>query len=141
MQLFASVDKRGESDGVQWCFGVISTMSADPRVLQARGGARPLSGVLVERGHDEVFGGLADAAEVLLGEAEVQPADVDAGLLQTLVQERGDAAEQDVGQHPYAPHICRQGHRGALDELWSGKLRVPQEEMHVAVTRNLHCVA
>lgn len=85
MKLFASVYKRSESDGVQWRFGVIPTMSADPGVLQARGRARPFPWVLVKRGHDEVFGGLADPTEIVLWKAEVQPADVDAGLLQTFV--------------------------------------------------------
>lgn len=140
MQLFASVYKRSQSDGVQWRFGVIPTVSADPGVLQARGRARPFPGVLVQRGHNEVFGGLADPTEVLLRKAEVQPADVDAGLLQTLVQKRRHTAEHDVGQHPYAPNIRGQRDRGTLDELGGSKLRVPQEEMHVTVTGDLYSI-
>lgn len=140
MQLFASVYKRGESGGVQWRFGVIPAVSADPGVLQARGRAGPFPGVLVQRGHDEVFGGLADPAEVLLRKAEVQPADVDAGLLQTLVQKRGHAAEHDVGQHPCAPNVRGQGDRGTLDELRGGELGVAQEEMDVAVAGDLYSI-
>lgn len=109
-------------------------MSTDPWVLKTRGRAWPLPGILVERGHNEVFGCLAYIGEVLLRKAEVQPADVDAGLLQTLIQEWGDSTKHDVGQHPYTPHICREGHWSALDELWSSELGVTQEEMYVAVT-------
>ena len=38
-------------------------------------------------------------------EAEVQAANVEAGLLHTVVQEGGHAAEKHVGQHAHAPRV------------------------------------
>lgn len=72
----------------------------EPGLVQAgRGAGPPLRLALQQQAH-EVAGGLAHALEVVLREAEVQAADVQARLLQALVQEGGRAAQHHVGHHP-----------------------------------------
>lgn len=71
------------------------------------------------------------AAEVVLREAEVQAADVEAGLLDTLVQERGRTAEHHVRQHAQTPEVRRQSHGLTQHQLWGGELWAAQQRVDV----------
>lgn len=94
--MFPPVYKGDEARGVQTalCSGpAISWTRAQPSLLEAEPSWRPLPWVGPQEQADEVPGRLADALEVIPGEAEVQPADVQAGLFCTFVQEGGGAAQ------------------------------------------------
>ncbi|KAF3833684.1 hypothetical protein F7725_024888 [Dissostichus mawsoni] len=91
-----------------------------PGLLDAERGWRSPSRVGPQQQADEVPGPLADALEVVPGEAEVQPADVQAGLLGTLVG----------GQR----------HRISKDQLRGGELRAAQQGVDVEGAVELHRV-
>lgn len=112
-----------------------------PRLLEAEPGRRSLAGVEAEQQADEVPGPLADPLEVIPGEAEVQPADVQAGLLRALVQEGGGAAQQHVGHHAQAPQVGGQRHGLSQDQLWGGELRAAQQGVDVVGAVELHGVS
>lgn len=88
--VFSSVYEGDEARGVQTALRLRRTVihtGLQPRLLQTQSGGRPSAGLGPQEEADEIPGCLADAVEVVAGEAEVQPADVQAGLLGALVQE------------------------------------------------------
>lgn len=102
------VYKGDEAGGVQTALRsslVIGRPGLEPRLLEAECGRRPLAGVGPQEQTDEVPRCLADTLEVIPGEAEVQPADVQAGLLRALIEEGRGAAQQHVRHHAQAPHV------------------------------------
>lgn len=106
--MFPPVYEGDEAGGVQaaLCSGpAVSQAGLQPRVLKAEPGRRPPARVGPQKQAHEVPGRLADALEVIPGEAEVQPADVQAGLLGALVEEGGGAAQQHIGHHSQAPQV------------------------------------
>lgn len=145
VELLPAVDKCGQARAVQRDLGILSTVrspTTHPGVLQTGGGARPLPGVLLQQRGHKIPRRLAHVTEVIVWEAEVQAADIDAGFLRRFIQKRGNAAEHDVSQHAYAPHICRHRHRRPTDQLGRSKLWVSQQKVDVAaVNRELDSIA
>lgn len=141
--VFPPVYEGDEAGRVQAALGsrpVVVQTRLQPRLLQTEPGRRPPAGVGPQKQTDEVSGGLADALEVIPGEAEIQPADVKAGLLGTLVEEGGGAAQQHVGDNAQAPQVRGQRHRLSEDQLWGGKLRTAQQRVDVVGTVELDSV-
>ena len=127
MQLPATVYEGSQPARIQRGLGVVAAVGTNPGVLQAGRRSGPFARVLLKHGGYEVPCGLADSAEVLVREAEVQLANVHTGLLQALVKERGDSAQHDVSQHANAPHGGGQRHWCSLDQLRSRELWVAKE--------------
>lgn len=132
--MLAAFYEARQAGGVQRDLGVAAVVGLQPRVLQAGGRRGPPPEVFLEDHIDEISGGIAHAAEVLVGEAEVHPAHVDTRLFFALVQEGGDPTQHDVRQNPNAPDVGAQGHRDALDHFWGSKLGVAQQVVDVEVT-------
>lgn len=106
--MLPSIYKGDEAGGVQAALRsslAIGRSGLQPRLLEAECGRRPLAGVGPQEQTDEVPGRLAHTLEVIPGEAEVQPADVQAGLLRAFVEEGRGAAQQHVRHHAQAPHV------------------------------------
>lgn len=102
--VLAPVDEGDEPGRVNaLCAAIVPRLQ--PGVLQANGGRGPLGWAALQERAGEVLGCTADAPEVVLREAEVQPADVEAGLLQAFVQERRGSAKNDVADDPEAPDV------------------------------------
>lgn len=111
--VFASLDEGDESGGVQmwhvtagrWRLSVAEGFSVhrasrlEPGLLQAECRRGPSLRLALQQQAHKVFGGRAHALEVVLWEAEVQTTDVQACLLQTLIQEGRGTAQYDVGNH------------------------------------------
>lgn len=135
--VLAALYEARQAGRVQGDLGVAAVVGLQPGVLQARGRRGPPAEVFLQGHVDEVSGGVAHAAEVLVREAEVHPAHVDTGLLLTLVQEGGHPTEHDVRQNPDAPDVCAQGDGDALDHFRGGELGVPQQVVDVEVPRDL----
>lgn len=138
--MLPSVYEGDEAGGVQTalCSGLaIGRSGLQPRLLEAESGRRPLGRVGSQEQTDEVPGCLAHTLEVIPGEAEVQPADVQAGLLRAFVEEGGGAAQQHVRHHAQAPHVRGQRHRLSQDQLWGGELWAAQQRVSVVGTVEL----
>ena len=138
--MLPAVYEGDEAGGVQTALRsswVIGRSGLQPRLLEAERGRRPLARVASQEQADEVAGSLADALEVIPGEAEVQPADVQAGLLGAFIEEGGGAAQQHVGHHAQAPHVRGQRHRLPQDQLGGGKLRAAQQRVSVVGSAEL----
>lgn len=141
--MFPPVYEGDEAGGVQaaLCSGpALSRPGLQPRLLKAEPGWRPPAWVGPQEQADEIPSRLADALEVIPGEAEVEPADVQAGLLGALVKEGGGAAQQHVGHHAQAPQVRGQRHRLSKDQLWGGKLRAAQQRVTVVGTVELDSI-
>lgn len=134
------VDEGDEARGVQAGLRPAALPGPQPRLLQAEADRRPPAGLGAQQQADEVPRRLADAVEVVSGEAEVQPADVEAGLLRALVQEGGGAAQQHVGHHAHTPQVGGQRHRLAQNQLGRRKLRAAQQGVDVMSAVELHRV-
>lgn len=123
-----------EAGGVQTALRsrpAVGGSGLQPRLLEAESSRRPLARVGPQEQADEVPGRLADALEVIPGEAEVQPADVQARLLSAFIQEGRGAAQQHVRDHAQAPHVRGQPHRLSQDQLWGGELGAAQQSVSV----------
>lgn len=83
--MFPPVDEGDEAGRVQETLG--SGARLQPWFLEAEAGCGPLARVGPQQQADKVLGGPADTLEIVPGKAEVQSADVLAGLLGTFVQE------------------------------------------------------
>lgn len=132
--MLPSVDEGDEAGGVQTALrssSVIGRSGLQPRLLEAESGRGPLARVGSQEQADEVPGSLADTLEVIPGEAEVQPADVQAGLLCAFIEEGGGTAQQHVCHHAQAPHVRGQRHRLSQDQLGGGKLWAAQQRVSV----------
>lgn len=113
--VFPPLDEGDEPGGVQMCAVVtrrrrlrvihVAVPAADyasglePRVLQAEPSRGPSLQLALEQQADKVLGFCAHTLEVVLGETEVQPTDVQTRLLEAFVQEGRSAAEENVGHH------------------------------------------
>lgn len=137
--MFPPVDEGDEAGGVQEALR--SGARLQPRLLQAEPGGGPLARVGPQQQADEVLGRPADALEVIPGEAEVQPADVQTRLLGALVQEGRGAAQQHVRHHPQAPQVGGERHGLAEDQLRGSKLGAAQQRVAVVGAVELHGVA
>ncbi|TNN54899.1 Growth factor receptor-bound protein 10 [Liparis tanakae] len=136
------VDEGDEAGGVQAALGAaVRGVGLQPRLLEAEPGGGPPARVGPQQQADEVPGPLADALEVIPGEAEVQPADVQARLLGALVQEGGGAAQQHVGHHAQAPQVRGQRHGLLEDQLRRGELGAAQQRVDVVEAVELRRVA
>lgn len=141
--MFPPVDEGDEARRVQAALRPgppVSLAGLQPRFLEAEPSRRPPAGVGAEEQADEVPGPLADPLEVIPGEAEVQPADVQAGLLRAVVQEGGGAAQQHVGHHAKTPQVRGQRHGLSQDQLWGGELRATKQRVDVVGAVELHSV-
>lgn len=123
-----------QTGSVQGDLGVAAIVGLQPWVLQTGGCCGPPPEVFLQDHIDEISGSIAHAAEVFMGEAEVHPAHIDTCLLFALIQEGGDPTQHDIGKNPYAPDVCAQRDRNALDHFWGSKLRIPQQVVDVEVT-------
>lgn len=142
--MFPPVYEGDEAGRVQTAFcssPAISRASLQPRLLEAEPCWRPLAWVGPQKQADEVPGRLADTLEVIPGEAEVQPADVQAGLLCAFVKEGRGATQQHVRHHAQAPQVRGQRHRVSKDQLWGSKLRAAQQRVAVVGTVELDGIA
>lgn len=88
--VLAALYEARQAGGVQGDLGVAAIVGLQPWMLQAGGRRGPPPKVFLEDHVDEISGSIAHSTEVLVGEAEVHPADVDARLLFALIQEGGD---------------------------------------------------
>ena len=95
--VFPAVDEGDEAGGVQ---ATIGHATLQPGLLEAQPGQGPPAGVGPQQQAHKVPGGLAHALEVVPGEAEVQPADVQTRLLCALIKEGRGATQQHIGHHP-----------------------------------------
>lgn len=137
--MFSPVNERNEAGGVQAALcPAVALASLQPRLLEAEAGRGPSARVGLQKQADEVPGRLADALEVIPGEAEVQPADVQASLLCALVKKGGGAAQQHVGDHAQTPQVRGQRHGLSEDQLWGGELRAAQQRVNIVGTVELH---
>lgn len=103
--VLAPVDERDETGRVQAFSRAAARARLQPGILEAGGGGRPFAGLGTQQKADEVASRLTHALEVVLGEAEVQAADVEARLLDALVQEGRCAAQHNVRHHTQAPQV------------------------------------
>ena len=141
--MFPPVYEGDEAGGVQAALGsgaAVIWRSLQPWLLETEPSRGPPARVGPQEQADEVPGGLADALEVIPGEAEIQPADVQAGLLGALIEEGGGAAQQHVGHHAQAPQVRGQRHRLSKDQLWGGKLGAAQQRVTVVGTIELNSI-
>lgn len=133
-----------QARGVQAALGsgrAVGRAGLQPRLLEAQPGRGPPARVGPQEQADEIAGRLADALEVVPGEAEVQPADVQAGLLGALVEEGGGAAQQHVGHHAQAPQVGGQRDGLPEDQLGRGELGAAQQRVDVREAAELDGVA
>lgn len=141
--VFPPVDEGDEASRVQAALRSdppVARAGLQPRFLEAEPSRGSPAGVGAEEQAHEVPGRLADPLEVVPGEAEVQPADVQAGFLRALVQEGGGAAQQHVGHHAETPQVRGQRHGISQDQLWGGELGAAQERVDVVGAVQLHGV-
>lgn len=80
---------------------------------------------------------MAYITEVLIREAEIYSAHIDACLFSTFIQEGWDSTQHDVSEHSKAPDVCAQGNGNTLNNFWSRKLRISKEMMNMEVACDL----
>lgn len=136
----ATLNETCQACGVQGDLGVAAIVGLQPGMLQAGGGCGPAAKVFLQDDIDEIPCSVAHATEVLMGEAEIHSADVDACLFFALIQKWGDPTQHDIGQNPNAPDVCAQGDWNALDHFWGGKLWVPQQVVDVEMAWDLDSI-
>lgn len=96
--VFATFNETSQARGIQWDFGIAAIVKLQPGVLQASGCRWPPPEVFLKDYSNEISGSMAYVTEVLVREAEIHPAYIDASLLSALIQEGRDTTQHDVGE-------------------------------------------